>query len=83
MPDLIKSQVQKCDSHYLLGDVAFKNIRYWRQRFRVGDIWLIRGNHDPSMSACQAAFGKARVRDVYEGKLGPHPCSMSHYAHAF
>jgi hypothetical protein len=35
------------------------------------------------MSACQAAFGKARVRDVYEGKLGPHPCSMSHYAHAF
>jgi len=79
----INSRVEKNDQLFLLGDFAFKNIQKWRQRLRQGDIWLIRGNHDPSYDRCVEAFGKRNVRETFMTKLGDTPCWLSHYAHAF
>lgn len=81
--EAINSSVQSGDSLYLLGDIAFHDIQKWRQKIRAGDLWLIRGNHDPSWSQCHNAFGRTRVRDVYQAKLCNEPCWLSHYPHAF
>lgn len=82
----IRSRVTKQDTLFILGDMVMddrKKLAKWRSRI-VGDCWLIRGNHDPSIEACQQIFGRTRVRDTFEAKLaGEHKCFLSHYPHAY
>lgn len=73
--------VAKRDQLFLLGDFAAKDIAYWKQRFK-GDLWLIKGNHDPSTRQCKKVFG-SQVRDTFMTKLDKNPCWLSHYPHAF
>ena len=86
MIDAIRSRVTKRDTLFILGDMVMHGIKAmakWRMRL-VGDCWLIRGNHDPSVAACQRIFGKTRVRDTFDAELlGGHRCFLSHYAHAY
>lgn len=71
------------DTLFFLGDFAFKKPEQWVRKFQCKDKWLIIGNHDPSLTACELAFGKGRCRLTYETKLMGTPCFLSHYAHAF
>lgn len=82
----ILERVGKGDTLFILGDMTMDN-KKTMARFRsrlVGDVWLIRGNHDPSLPACRDVFGKTRVRSTHETKIiGGHKVFMSHYPHAY
>ena len=74
--------VGKLDTLFILGDFTLKNPVIWRQKIKCNDVWLIRGNHDPSILQCKLAFGE-KVRDTYETHICGEPCFLSHYPHAF
>lgn len=80
--DAINTQTKKGDILYILGDLCFKDLPYWRTRIKCKETWLIRGNHDPSTKICTEVFGN-KFRDTCTTKLGDTPCWLSHYAHAF
>lgn len=81
--DAINSCVRKSDHLFLLGDFAFRRQAYWRQRIKQGQVWLIKGNHDPSDAECIRTFGQRQFRHTFMTKLCGEPCWLSHYAHAF
>ena len=80
--DAINSKIKKSDHIYLLGDICRDNLHKWRMRFHTGQLWLIRGNHDPLPTVCRNVFG-GQYRDVMEIKFGDSSAWLSHYAHAF
>lgn len=80
--DKINSMVQKGDFLFIIGDFTFKRIAYWRQKIKHGQIWLIRGNHDPSVERCKEVFGSC-YRETFMTKVFKYPCWLSHYPHAF
>ena len=86
MLDNILSRVTKHDTLFLLGDTVMddrKELARFRSKLK-GDIWCIRGNHDPSHKGCSSIFGFNRVRETYETKLaGEHKCFLHHYAQAY
>lgn len=77
-----KSVIEKGDILFVLGDMAFSRLQEWRKRMPRCEIWLIKGNHDPSDKQCLEAFGN-RFRHTFETSVKGHPCWLSHYAHAF
>lgn len=82
MIEAINACVKKGDHLFLLGDFAFKRQAYWRQKLR-GQVWLIKGNHDPGDEECIRNFGRSQFRHTYMTKVVDTPCWLSHYAHAF
>ena len=54
----------------------------WQKRIKRGEVWLIRGNHDPSVKQCRDVFGD-RYREVFETKIRDKPTWLSHYPHAY
>lgn len=81
--DVFKSQVKKSDTVFILGDfVCGAKPQKYKQQL-CGDIWLIQGNHDPSLSACEAVFGKTRVRSTFETHVLEQRTWLSHYAHVY
>lgn len=81
--DATNACVKKGDHLFLLGDVCMKRLAYWRTKFKQGQVWLIKGNHDPSDSECRAVFGEQQFRQTYMTKVCGVPTWLSHYAHAF
>jgi calcineurin-like phosphoesterase family protein len=69
------------DTLYMLGDFSFKNPATYRRRIKCKDIWLIKGNHDPSNEQCRLAFGKDRVVHTLETHCNKVPTFLSHYPH--
>lgn len=80
----INARVTKQDELFILGDFTFdrlsSGLAKWRSKIKSKGIWLIRGNHDPSPTACRRAFG-LRYRDTHETKVCGIPTWLSHYAH--
>jgi calcineurin-like phosphoesterase family protein len=83
MIDGIRRSVRKNDQLFLLGDIAYsaKELFKWRLKM-TGQVWLIKGNHDPSDRACEQVFGR-QFRYAFETSIAKTPCWLSHYAHAF
>jgi len=81
--DKINSKVQKGDRLFILGDFAFgkeKQFRKYKELIKVKDIWLIRGNHDPSSKVLDKVFG-GKWRETHECKIKGAPTWLSHYPH--
>ena len=78
--DEINSKTKKGDELFILGDFAFKDLAKWRMKIRCKNVWLIKGNHDPSDEQCQFVFGD-KFRHTYAGKVKDQQCWMSHYPH--
>lgn len=80
---LINSKVTKHDRLFILGDFALggrKPFIKYKERIKVKDLWLIKGNHCPSNELCTQVFGD-RFRQVHECKIKEMPCWLSHYPH--
>lgn len=83
--DLINRTVTKHDRLFILGDFALggrKTFIKYKERIKVKDLWLIKGNHCPSNELCTQVFGD-RFRQVHECKIKEMPCWLSHYPHIF
>ena len=78
----INNLVHKGDFLFILGDFTFKRLAYWRQKIRHGQVWLIRGNHDPAVARCKEVFGNC-YRETFMTKVCGTPCWLSHYPHAY
>ena len=81
--DKVNSRVNKGDRLYVLGDFGFgkeKDIRKYREKIKLKDVWLIRGNHDPSAEVLSKVFG-TKWRETHECKVKGAPTWMSHYPH--
>jgi len=74
--------IGKGDILYVLGDMGFAKLQQWRKRMPKCQIWLIKGNHDPSDKQCREAFGR-EFRQTLMTSLKGHPCWLSHYAHVY
>jgi calcineurin-like phosphoesterase family protein len=83
MIDGIRRSVRKTDQLFLLGDIAYdpKELFRWRRKM-PGQVWLIKGNHDPSDAACERVFGR-QFRYGFETKIAGTRYWLSHYPHAF
>ncbi len=80
---LVNSKVTKSDRLFILGDFALGAFKYFnkaRLKLKPKDIWLIEGNHDPSITACKRTFGD-KFRQVYDCKIRDKQCWLSHYPH--
>lgn len=81
--DIVHSKVKKGDRLYILGDFAFgkeKDVARYRNRLKLKDVWLIRGNHCQSKKVLTNVFGDKWV-DVLECKVKGAPTWLSHYPH--
>lgn len=78
--DLLNTRVNRSDELFILGDFCLKDLAKWRMKIRCNNVWLIKGNHDPSDAACKAVFGE-QFRHTYAGKVKDQQCWMSHYPH--
>lgn len=78
MLDCINSQVKRSDTLYILGDFAFKP-KMWRPKIKCGQVYLIKGNHDPSDLQCKAIFGQDRVKDSMCIKVCDVQTYLLHY----
>lgn len=82
----VRSCVSKYDHLFILGDFIGKDdaraMAKWRRRL-PGNVWLIKGNHDPSDEACARVFGAHNFRHVFMTEVCGIPTWLSHYAHAF
>jgi calcineurin-like phosphoesterase family protein len=81
----VRNKVKKADRLYILGDFVGHTKDIHKFRTHLGSIQciLIRGNHDPSVAKCKAAFGKCNVFDTLMVKVCGVPTWLSHYAHAY
>lgn len=79
--DKIMSLTRKGDDVYHLGDFAFHkpNMAKFKQQMPGRNHWLIRGNHDPPFFACEAIFGKGKVRDMMDVKCAGQSTVLCHY----
>ena len=75
------SLLESGDTLYMLGDYSFKNPSKYRTSIKCKNIWLIKGNHDPSMAQCKLAFGSERVVTTLEVKCNGVDTFLSHYPH--
>lgn len=69
------------DTLFNLGDFSFKSPVKCRERIKCKDLWLIKGNHDPSMAQCRLAFGKDKVVSTLDTKCHGVSTFLSHYPH--
>lgn len=76
--DEINTKVRRSDTLYILGDFAFKP-KVWRPKIKCGQVYLIKGNHDPSDLQCKAAFGQNRVKDSMSIKVCDVQTYLLHY----
>jgi len=74
--------VSKTDTLFILGDLTFRRLAYYRQRIKGGQVWLIKGNHDPSDKVCREVFDR-QFRQTFMTKVDGTPTWLSHYAHAY
>jgi len=74
----INERVKRSDTLYIIGDFAFKP-KVWRPKIKCGQVYLIKGNHDPSNIQCEAAFGKDRVKDSMCIKVCGTQTYLLHY----
>jgi calcineurin-like phosphoesterase family protein len=80
----INSCLEKGDILYLLGDFSFGDPQKFRNQIKGGvSIFLVRGNHDPSIQKCEQVFGVGQVREQMDIKVNGHRCFLSHYPTAF
>ncbi len=72
------------DELFVLGDFASKKPGKYRSRINCKHVYLVRGNHDPSM-ASKAVFGETpHIRQTKVRKGGAHiSVILSHYPMAF
>ncbi len=75
----ITSKVGPDDILYILGDFAEKPEQY--RQYMPKNVFLIKGNHDPSVSACRKVFGKNKVFDTKMIKIKDQDVFLSHYPH--
>jgi calcineurin-like phosphoesterase family protein len=78
--DMLNTKVRKEDILYILGDFA-EYPEKWRHLIKCKNIYLIVGNHEPSLGKCEKVFGKDQVRLAHEIKMGDTTCFLSHYPH--
>jgi calcineurin-like phosphoesterase family protein len=78
MLESINSRVCKSDQLFILGDFAFRP-KPWRPRIRCKNVYLIHGNHDPSISACKTVFGQDKVHSSYCTKVCGVNTYLLHY----
>jgi len=58
----VNLRVRKQDQLIIVGDFADdKKPGFWRQRICCRDVWLVHGNHDPSIPQCKRVFGEHKV----------------------
>ena len=81
--DLINTSIKRSDELFILGDFCLgdvSDLSKYRQMIKAKNVWLIKGNHCPSDSACKIVFGE-KFRHTYSGKVKDQMCWMSHYPH--
>lgn len=70
--------VRKQDIVYFLGDLAWKNWKYYFDQLN-GQIHFIRGNHDKMSRSALLAAGVHSIQDIKDIKYGETYITLCHY----